>query len=92
MKKDTKEHIYRVFVERHYIAVEWFDVRTSTYGKAMRKATAAANKLPDPRLTATDNGWISEMPVQVPTIGSHSAGVHDMVRVADGVYQPKRNT
>lgn len=62
---------YRVFVERHYIAVCYFDVEAETEKKAKHIAERSAYKLyEDPRSTATDNGWhVEEETVELPFIG-----------------------
>jgi hypothetical protein len=86
----AEEKVFRVFVTRHFIAVEWFDVRAATPAKARRKAEKAAKRLPDPRATATDNGWHADPPVEVVAPGSYKGGKrHAMREVDDGVFRPE---
>ena len=63
---------FRVFVERHYIAVERFDIVAKTARAAKSKAVNAANRIrPDARKQATDSGWIADEPTEIPAIGSY---------------------
>ena len=63
---------YRVFLRRHYIAVEFFDIECETARQAASLATRAARQVrPDPRLEATDNGWIPNDPITIKRIGQH---------------------
>ena len=78
---------YRVFSTRHYIAVEWYDVRAETKAKARSLAQRTVRRRrKDDRAVATDNGWHADDPIVVPRIGS-GAGTHKMTRVAKGVYR-----
>ena len=79
---------YRVFTTRHYIAVDWYDVRAVNAGIARRNAVNAVKRLrPDARAEATDNGWHGDDPVTVPRIGYHAFGTHRMKKIAPGVYK-----
>jgi hypothetical protein len=70
---------YRVFVTRHYIAVEWFDIKAKSPAKAKRLAKAAAYKVAyDARQDATDNGWIPDEPVVVKRPGAYAGGTLKM--------------
>ena len=63
---------YRVFVTRYYTAVNFFDIECETARQAASLATRAARQLrPDPRLEATDNGWIPDEPITIKRIGQH---------------------
>ena len=78
---------FRTFVTRHYIAVQWYDVRAVSAPEARRKAERAAHALlPDARADATDNGWHGDDPIIVKRIGQRATGRHAMRRVAPGVY------
>lgn len=62
---------YRVFVTRHYIDCQFFDVEALTPAKAERIAKSAAYKLrADSRAEAVDNGWIPDSVTELPRIGS----------------------
>lgn len=59
---------YRVFTSRHYIAVEFFDIEADTQRKAKNLAIKTAYKLyPSPK--TTDNGWLADEPVEIPSLG-----------------------
>ncbi len=82
------ESTYRVFLTRHYIAVEWYDVKATTAARARGKAKRAANKLlPDARAEASDNGWIADKGVILTELGSFSGGTHPMREVDKGVFK-----
>lgn len=69
-----KTNIYRVFIERNYIAVEFFDIKAKNKPSARRIAEKAGYKIyPDVRQEATDNGWISTEPVNIPKLGYSSS-------------------
>ena len=95
-KSKPDKKLRRVFVERYYIAVEWFDVMSDSPGDAKRKAVSAANKLhPDPRLAATDNGWQAdpETPTEVERpgqFGTDGTEAHEMVELLPGVFGAKK--
>jgi hypothetical protein len=80
---------YRVFVTRHYIAVEFFDVMATTPRRAKTMAKKAAQKLrPDPRLSATDNHWQADAPTPLENgLGSYAGGVSPLREVAPGVFK-----
>lgn len=64
---------YRVFVTRHYISVEFFDVEADSPARAERAAEAAARHLyPDMRAVANDNGWHADQAGEIPNLG-HAA-------------------
>jgi len=61
---------YRVFLTKHYIAVEFYDIKAKDKKIAKRIALKVANKLKkDVRNEATDNGWIVDDPVEINYIG-----------------------
>ena len=61
---------YRVFVTRHYIAVDFYDIEAETPRKAKAVARNAAYKLrPNPRMEATDNTWLPDEPVEIKRLG-----------------------
>lgn len=86
----NNEPLHRVFVTRHYIAVQWYDVRAKNPAQARRRAEVAARKLqPDARATATDNGWIADEPTAIVAVGqcgSDGRGRHQMREVCPGVW------
>jgi len=65
---------YRVFLSRHYISVEFFDVEADSQAKADRAAEVAARHLyPDMRAVAVDNGWHAEdRATEIPHLGYSS--------------------
>jgi hypothetical protein len=83
---------YRVFVQRHYIAVEFFEVKAKSPGRARSLAERAAKKLrPDPRLKATDNGWIADDPIKIKRPGAYPDGwTHPVKKISPHVFQFKR--
>lgn len=88
MKKPIKTKTYRVFVTRHYIAVDWMDVVATSPGRARSRAEAVARKIrPDARAEATDNGWIGDEPVEVPRPGARNKGTHKMTEIRKGVFR-----
>ncbi len=84
--------LYRVFVTRHYIAVDWFDLQAESPAKARRIAERQARRQkPDVRAEATDNGWHADEPVTVRhagQFGSSGKGRHKMKEIAPGVFSP----
>lgn len=86
---------YRVFLARDYRAVIYFDVQAPTAAQARTKAKRAAYKVePDPRMTATDNGWLPDHDgTEIPGVGSdyaHPRGNRrGMIEVARGVFQDR---
>ena len=61
---------YRVFVTRHYIAVDYFDIEATKPLTARNAAVKAAYKLRfDPRSEATDNTWLADEPVEISKLG-----------------------
>lgn len=89
----NKKQVYRVFVSRHYIAVDWFDILTTSDTKAKARAEKLAQKLtPDARHVATDNGWRAEgESVIVGVPGEFKAGVHHMAEVSKNAFRPVRD-
>lgn len=87
---------YRVFVTRHYIDVEFYDIECSTAKKAEKVAERAAKKLiPDSRSRATDNGWHSEDALEIEGLGFPSApdSVERVYKEKDAtVYMDKRQS
>jgi hypothetical protein len=81
---------YRVFLTRHYIAVQWADVNANSPDAAKRLAERVVYRLqPDPRQTATDNGWhVDGDVVAVEQPGVFSGGVHDMREISTGIFVP----
>ena len=64
---------YRVFLDRHYIDVIWFDIESDTPKHAEADALKAAKKIiPNSRARATDNGWIPDNAVEIPFLDSSS--------------------
>lgn len=65
---------YRVFVDRHYVAVEFYDIEAPTAEMAEKAAKKAVNKLiPDARAMAVDNRWSVDSAVEIPNLGYSSA-------------------
>lgn len=62
---------FRVFVTRHYISCEHFDIEAETKSKACSAAKKVAQQLyPNPRSYATDNEWqASEGATEIQHIG-----------------------
>lgn len=78
---------YRVTCTRHYIAVELVDVMASSPAQAAAVAKRAVQKVsPDPRETATDNGWQADDLVEIPTIGCGAGAPYKQTEVEDGVF------
>lgn len=91
MKTDKPVKTFRVFVTRHYIAVERFDIKETTVRRARTKAKKAAYKVrPNPRAEATDNGWIPDDGIEIPRVGSYGEGGRytdkTLVEVVPGVF------
>ena len=64
---------YRVFLNRHYIAIEFYDIKAKDKNTAKRIAEKGARKLlPNVRNIATDNGWIADEPVKIKYLGYSS--------------------
>jgi hypothetical protein len=82
---------FRVFVTRHYIAVDWFDVKAESPRKAASKARKYVRRArPDVRAEATDNHWQTDEPVELKKgIGSWDSGIHKMSEVATGVFHTR---
>lgn len=92
MQKMKTEKNYRVFVNRHYIAVEWFDIKAKSTIQAIRKAESTARKLyKDVREIAVDNDWQAEEPVEIDEIGSHAHGIYQMDEVSKNVFHTREN-
>jgi hypothetical protein len=69
---------FRVFVTRHYIAVDFFDIESTNKKQAERDAEKAINALrPDTRAEATDNHWHSDEGVEIDHLGSSAADFSD---------------
>lgn len=90
-----KKKFRRVFVERHYIAVEWYDILSVSDKDARTKAVNAANKIvPDPRQAANDNGWIADphvIPIDRPgQFGIDGKDTHDVVELLPNVFGEKK--
>jgi hypothetical protein len=69
-----EKKIYRCFLDRHYIAVVFFDIESDTATHARRDAIKAANSVfPDVRAIAVDNGWIPDEPLEIANLGSSAA-------------------
>lgn len=67
---------YRVFVTRHYIAVDYFEIEADSPKAAEKAAVKAAYAItPDARAIATDNGWIANDACELEH-GMGSGGVH----------------
>lgn len=82
MQAKEQKH-FRCFVSRHYIAVEYYDVTATTAKKARKLAEKVAQiQQPDPRLTATDNRWHSDEPVELERIGYGGANGEHTAKVA----------
>ena len=85
-----KNKAFRVFVTRHYIAVEWYDIKAPTPARARRMAERTARGLvPDARAVATDNHWHADDPTDIPFVGSAACGKMRMKRIAKGVYRAR---
>jgi hypothetical protein len=84
---------YRVFVDRYYIAVTYFDVKAKNSRCAKNAARKAAYHIkPNPIEEATDNGWIPEEPVFIPKLGHSEVPfkVKKIMRTKNAiVYQDK---
>jgi len=79
---------YRVFLTRHYVAVEYYDVEASTPAKAKRAAeTAVRNLMKDMRAQATDNGWHGDKPTEIPSLGYsvNPSPVKEVFRTKSGI-------
>ena len=75
LRNRNQKKVFRVFVERHYIAVTYVEVTATTASKAEAKARKVVRKLqPDVRATATDNGWQAEPAIEIAHVGFHSPG------------------
>lgn len=78
---------YRVFVTRHYIAVDWIDLKADSPAKAKRKAEKLiAKERPDARAEATDNHWHADEPVEVDHPGAFNSGTHKMREIDVDAY------
>jgi hypothetical protein len=87
IKKKEPKH-YRVFLSRHYIAVQFYDVLAVDEKQARKLATQAANvERPHARQDAVDNGWIADDPVSIPRIGDTAAGVKPVAKVTINVFK-----
>ena len=86
------ETTYRVFVTRHYIAVRYFDVTTTSARRAEDIAKRYARRAyRDVRTEATDNGWQVDLnePVDVGTPGGRGGLTpFAVVKVAPNVFEP----
>lgn len=83
---------YRVFVTRHYVAVDHFDIEADKPSIAKQRAEAAARqRTPDARTQATDNGWIGDNPVEIERPGYWAHGTHEMIEIRPGVFHTKEN-
>ena len=72
---------YRVFVTRHFIAVQFYDVEAENEKDARKVARKAAETLePDVRDEAADNGWRADDPTEISHIGSAVSDM-DMIHV-----------
>jgi hypothetical protein len=78
-----KRKTFRVFVARHYIAVEHFDILATSAKAAEKIAVKAAYKVsPDPRKEAVDNTWIADEAVNIPRLG-HSAAPSKVKKILE---------
>jgi len=69
----TMAKTYRVFLSRHYISVEFFDVEADSQAKAERAAEVAARHLyPEMRAVAADNGWHADKATEILHLGYSS--------------------
>jgi len=82
--------LYRVFVKRYYIAVDYVEVESISPGRAAQKARTTVNKLrPNPRREATDNQWQADEPVVIEAVGQFGKdgkGRHPMVEHKPGIF------
>jgi hypothetical protein len=85
-----EEKLYRVFLTRHYIEVDYVELKSTSEKKARRKAETFMRKFrPDVRATATDNGWHSDDPVEIKHVGQFGKdgkGRHSMLELSNGIH------
>lgn len=84
---------YRVFLARHYIAVDWYDIEATSPKVARKAAKKAARKhMSDARREAVDNGWIPEEPVEIeyPGFSAHPFQVIEVFRDKDTIVYSRK--
>jgi hypothetical protein len=84
--------IYRVFVERHYIDVVWFDVESDSKRHAESDAQKTATLLiPDSRSRAVDNHWHSDTALEIPYVGSAQGTTPETTPNFELAFETKRS-
>ena len=88
-KAEKPKKAYRVFVDRHYIAVCWVDVKATDAKKAAKLAVKYCEKtIPDARTQATDNHWhATEGALEIDHIGTGTGEPYGMIEVLPDVFK-----
>lgn len=89
MKKEKPKKAYRVFADRHYIAVCWVDVMATDEKEASKLAIKYCKTyIPDARAQATDNHWhATDGALQIDHIEMGEGEPYGMIEVIPDVFR-----